>query len=880
MRSALLLIFLLWLPSPLWAQQNIDYRYAPARWFTPIGLLDDWQKTLVDEQGQLAYDFGPGPYVHPLTTVSVDVVPAHPVATDTVAVETSQTLLDPRVPVVLTQHRRGSQRWQQAAFALIPEGPQPVSAMAPDGAYRRHEGLVGSPAWARPPAGTDPAFRSVAWGTGRSIRYDLRVPPGDARRVALGFIESYRSGRIARLMDLHVEGAASATLDLMERGSQHEPQVVIFDAQDADADGWLEVEVTPSPEGQDPNVLLSGIWAFPAEASVSAEAVISGAATDRAVTHVDTGMDLLRQGHVRLDALRTAIAPAEGATEARSAATLQVQVESLRPLTIDTASAALLFDGTPFVVTQPAFARATQTDRGWLLAFPEGTRDVDLVVVHGRLETPFAFPDLAEEQRRATAYWQRAPLPWGRLAVPDSELQSLLDGGIRTLYQVREVVDGEAQFQPGATVYRGLWYGDGSWAVETAALLDDAAAARSMLAAMLAHQAPSGRAGVMKPDLLHRETAHLIYAMCRYARLHQDWDWLATHWTQLELAMQHLVDLRAQASADPEASYFGLFPPGLTDGGIGGVGASYGSVYWGLIAMAEAVRAARALNRPEAAAWDAEFQAFLGAFRKAAQRDMRHDAEGHPFLPIKMGFDPERDLPQRGQWGPIHALYAGQFLTPTDSLVTGTLAMLDARTAQGHVVGLGWLREGLWPIFDAHRALAYNWLGDADKAEELLYAFANHATPTLLWVEEQWPQARGTRTAGDVPHTVGNMQVVRLLRYLLFLERGSDLEILAGLPGRWLRPGARLEALSLPTLFGPATLKLHVNSTGEAGMLWVQTPPGTSSAGAAPEGTVRLFLSRLREVGFTLDDRGEVLPDQIELPWDHLYSLTFRRTTP
>jgi len=47
-------------------------------------------------------------------------------------------------------------------------------------------------------------------------------------------------------------------------------------------------------------------------------------------------------------------------------------------------------------------------------------------------------------------------------------------------------------------------------------------------------------------------------------------------------------------------------------------------------------------------------------------------------------------------------------------------------------------------------------------AEELLYAFADHTSPTLLWAEEQMPRTEGTRTAGDIPHTVSNMQIVRL----------------------------------------------------------------------------------------------------------------------
>ncbi|MEO8166974.1 MAG: hypothetical protein ABI623_01915, partial [bacterium] len=51
--------------------RTIDYRYAPAYFHTPIGFVDDWQKTMVNERGSLLYDFGPGPYVRANTIVGV-----------------------------------------------------------------------------------------------------------------------------------------------------------------------------------------------------------------------------------------------------------------------------------------------------------------------------------------------------------------------------------------------------------------------------------------------------------------------------------------------------------------------------------------------------------------------------------------------------------------------------------------------------------------------------------------------------------------------------------------------------------------------------------------------------------------------------------------
>ena len=290
-----------------------------------------------------------------------------------------------------------------------------------------------------------------------------------------------------------------------------------------------------------------------------------------------------------------------------------------------------------------------------------------------------------------------------------------------------------------------------------------------------------------------------------------------------------------------------------------------------MIAVAEAVRTANQLDKPEAQAWTSEYEDFLAAFRKAAARDQRRDENGNLFLPLKMDFDPEKDVPQRGQWGPIHSLYAGQFLDPDEELITGTLAMLEDRTVEDHVHSLGWLDGGIWPIFEAHRAIVYNWIGQPDKAEHLLYSFANHASPTYVWVEEQMPKGQGTRTTGDVPHTMGNLQVVRLLRFLLMTERGDDLEILNGLPLTWLKPSAQIRALDVATLFGNTSVIVTISEDGQNGNIWLQAPQSDSA------GAVRVDLRRLKTAGFISDGSGNDLPDSIEINWGATKQISFAR---
>jgi hypothetical protein len=60
--------------------QSIDFGYAPTRWMTPIGMPDDWQKTMVLHDGRLAYHLElfaslPSVWIEPTDTIRVTDAP-------------------------------------------------------------------------------------------------------------------------------------------------------------------------------------------------------------------------------------------------------------------------------------------------------------------------------------------------------------------------------------------------------------------------------------------------------------------------------------------------------------------------------------------------------------------------------------------------------------------------------------------------------------------------------------------------------------------------------------------------------------------------------------------------------------------------------------
>ena len=98
----------------------------------------------------------------------------------------------------------------------------------------------------------------------------------------------------------------------------------------------------------------------------------------------------------------------------------------------------------------------------------------------------------------AVAYWEKAPLPYGRVQVPDAGIQALVDSSIRNIWQAREIKKGLPAFQVGPTCYRGLWIVDGAFLLEAAALLGAGQEARNGVAYELTYQKPDGRIEVMQ----------------------------------------------------------------------------------------------------------------------------------------------------------------------------------------------------------------------------------------------------------------------------------------------------------------------------------------------------------------------------------------------
>jgi len=797
--------------------QVLDFRYAPYRWQTCIGLPDDPHKSIVGSDGGLYYDYGGGRFYDFKTLVLAQLDAAG------VKGKVSQRLHDARTPIVTTEQSWGDLTLRQQAWARAPEtadveqwsrqrvdylwltmvnkGTQgatgrivvqvdPKSRVVLDEQRarlvdQRDSGVtfaVMSPAcerieytsppdtrllidhvpgvqrnWARPQIECDPRFRDILVGWSRPLAFTYQAQVGKKYRVAFGLIEGYHAEPGVRPLQIRIEGQTVRTVDLVRAFGRNQPVILCFDAEDRNGNGLLEMAVH-SPDGAtDRNTILSALWIFDAAKTPAESAIREGKADGRALAVADINTLAHQSNTVKLLFEEKTLAPGQ---EYRVLLTLY----------------------------QGANALAATSER-------EAQRECD----------------------RAVRYWSQADLPYGRIVVPDERVQAMLDGCIRNIYQAREIKNGSPAFQVGPTCYRGTWAADGPFILEAITYLGRAGETR----AGLEHQVDQdqGPGGVE----FSKKSGLRLWMIWRHAQLTGDWNWLATIWPRVEREVGQIIEYRRAAMSDPNQANYGLMPIGFGDGGLGGKHREYTNVYWTLAGLKAAIEMAARLDRPQRAAWQAQYDDYWQYFKRARNRDKLTDGSGNTYVPVTMkGEAPQ--LPQRGAWAFLQSIFPGRVFDRSDALMLGTMAMLDANEKEGLIHGTGWLPEGVWNYAASFYGHAHLWLGHGRKAAATLYAFANHASPLLCWREEQNLVGAREDYCGDMPHNWASAEFIRLTRHCLLLERGQELHLLEGLPTTWTQPGRTTRLTQIPTSFGPVSLTLEVAPSGNSARLACDPP--------------------------------------------------------
>ncbi len=806
------------LPKAALAQDNKqNFSFAPPEWQTAICLPDDPHKTLVDKSGELLYHYKQGGREFG-TRISVLI--------DAEAQWIKQELYSPRIPIVRTYREADGLEIIEEAFAdvKIRSGKPAVKILK-----RMDDGGV-LQNWANPPASLDPSLRNIAVHMNGNIHYELDVPIGASRCIALVLCEGYWSKAGNRIQILSVEGAKAITNDAVADIGQNIAGAFWFDARDSNNDGKINISVEAAPEGSDKNTILNGLWVFDAGSKHDDDALIAGKLNSTAladITHANYGgpqrddyilvkvKNTGNQGRVFQPILRVNTALPFSFEPGRQKAVInnfEAVTSSLRMTGSNKDD-----DTQHNIRLEPIMVPAGQT-RSFYVQYANGYSDGPATPNDSKiLEQVIVFQD------DAISFWENNPLlPFDRVHVPDPGIQALIESSIRNIWQAREIKKGLPAFQVGPTCYRGLWIVDGAFLLETAAMLGAGDQARNGVAYELTTQKEDGRIESLTPDFW-KENGIVLWTCVRHAQLTQDKAWLESIWPKLQLIAEYIKTLRQQTLNNASPLDDGLNPPGTLDGGIGGTHEEYTNSYWNLTGLKAFIQAAEWLGKSEEAKeWQKEYDDFMLAFEKAAKRDLSKDPNGNSYLPILLGEAGKKQLPQRAQWAFCHAVYPGQIFSADDPLVAGNLAMLEDTEREGMVYGTGWDATGIWNYFASFYGHAWLWQGEGQKAANSLYAFGNHASPTLVWREEQSLKGEKFKKVGDMPHNWASAEYIRLAIHLLALDRGNELHLFEGLPTEWIKPGMTTKLSGIATPFGAVTFELIVDQGGTNASLTIE----------------------------------------------------------
>lgn len=395
MKSRILLILLLSYAPFLFAQEDAT------RWFRTLSPAAAPFLTIADGYGRLVYDWVPTAPPNALTRIGI-------------GVEGQSLVLDRQnrvagaMPVLSTVFQAGPTQITTETFSLsIPSKPSTTPVTRLDGAWS-------SRIWARPPLNADPAFQGVAWSNTPALRYEVRIPQGERRKVAFGLCEGFYTKVGERMLVLQVEGGYPLHVDLLSVGRKDDAQVFFVTGQDVNHDGRLGIEV--QTENHAPPI-LSGFWVFPESAQWTRQEVVQGMASTAAEYYVQAGHEPFKQETAAVDVI---IARFEG----ESAAPL-VRISSPRALVPDLNTGVLSFQGIPFLQTKPKAELFEAQSDGLILHYKKGITSLEIWTMQGKIPAPKGLsPHIALQKQQTQNVWQQA-LKAPTFLLPETELQAV-----------------------------------------------------------------------------------------------------------------------------------------------------------------------------------------------------------------------------------------------------------------------------------------------------------------------------------------------------------------------------------------------------------------------------------------------------------------------
>jgi len=801
---------------------KLDFKYKPSKWQTAICLPDDWQKSIVGKNGEMLYDhYARSPEFATKMKLSLSQGKEKWI---------SQKLESSKVPVVSTVTKYDGLELTEQTFAVTDDSDgktKPRSDKAGEIAPQLevHDARRFVKDFAKPTKKCDPNFINSEFGDGAPLVYKFVGAGSGDYYFAFCFCESGVNKPGERVQKIKIENELRKTVDAIADAGKNVPFVKIIKAKDKNGDGIIDIEIVDDDSARYKCTSISSLWVF--DEKPDADDILLGKNTINPIDFeiAAASRPAKYSGPPRTDLIIATVKNTESSIREFAP---QFNVESEIALKYNLKNQSLFVRNRHIVNLPFPVENITKDKNNLTLHFekislkPNETFKFVIAIQSGAAQESWSVAEAEAAHNHAEKYWENFDLPYDVIQVPDPNVQNMLNSCIRNIYQAREIKDGLPAFQVGPTIYRGLWIVDGAFLLESVAALGQGKEARAGIEYMLSKQNNDGSFEVI--GAFWKETGIVLWTIDRHEELTGDRKWLEDNWTKVKRAADFIKVLRERSREDTNALHYGLIPAGYSDGGLH-IDSEYTNPYWLLVGLKSAVSMAKRTGRIEQAKeWQEDYDDLWKSFKKLAKRDIVTDEFGNKVLPVHMT-RPLKEKPQKGQWAFLHAVYPGGVFSNDDPILIGNLANLEANEKEGLVLGTGWDNEGLWGYFGSFYAHAFLQMGRGEKAAQIAYDFANHASPLLVWREEQRPVDHPDHHfVGDMPHNWASAEFIRLILHLLVFERGDELHLFEGLPKSWLNPGAKLSINNAATRFGLFSMKLEVSKDGKTAKLQIICP--------------------------------------------------------
>jgi hypothetical protein len=411
---------------------------------------------------------------------------------------------------------------------------------------------------------------------------------------------------------------------------------------------------------------------------------------------------------------------------------------------------------------------------------------------HGLLDLEVRFPLAEVPAKKSIAHqWNHALSGTTKLTVPDTRMQALYDGALRTL-----VLCSPDEVFPGTFTYKRFWFRDAAFMIQALLHAGMEKRAERAVEAFFPNQKANGY--FHSQDGEWDSNGEALWAMeqlCRFRGTPPSSAWKDA----IRHGARWIMDKRVHA--DPVDLHDGLMPAGFSAEHLGPNDYYYWDDFWSVAGLRSAARMVHQLgDEVSCEQFHDHAESLEQAVKHSLERVWEHTTER--CLPAS----PYRRM-DAGAIGSIAHGYPLQLAEAHDVELLQTVDFLLDHCCYGGGFFQDMVHSGINAYLTLHLAQVLLRAGD-ERFAGLMENVAQMASPTGQWPEAIHPQTRGG-CMGDGQHGWAAADWIVMLRNCFVREEGDALMLCQGVSSAWLDSETAFGVENAPTQFGSVTVSVE-----------------------------------------------------------------------